>query len=971
MFLQKSNINIACESLKKDGLNNLGINYLDIYNENLKSVFLLIWKLIQHYEFNQEYDKGILKKDVSLYITNITRDFEIPFTDFTTSFQSGAILACLLSSLKPNLLSLHEELSQLKESATYSKELCLKILDLAQKNLEIPQYIDVETIVDNPDEKSIFLYVYQFYEKFKVSLKTPVIQKVVFEDKKEEMTPRNTILPQSPRGPSQIEELLSMTKLLQNSFTQVLKQNEDLKEIKEVLLSVNIQLTDQNEKLKRVEESLTYEIQLMREKHLEDVSLIKLQNEQIKLQNEQNSLSIQKIKEQNETIKMKNDEIFELEKRSQLRNEVPPVPSLNLNMNNIETVIDDESSHDTDDNIIEVELSIPRNIREMLRTGNGVSQFIKYSEEDELISNLIDVFKTTEYIQESLLQDPEYHNLYETLYHNLMNLNSKLNIDIFSKSLNTFDKIYFDIEKNLEEKFKTFIYSPVWNEILTKSKKDEIKKSMSFWKVDKVKDVNFQVLSFQDVIKDVNHLQTFKKFCEVENTGSDLEIYLLINTFRDKLIFILIKDLKLNLFIENLYKINLINFKRILNYNEVKLIFSIEEDIVLKLEKKFNEFLNNTKWDEIIKNETQENQNNTNQTVRRKLSSYFPKKVSKDNTIVNSFISPRKLPRKLTRFEELIEIIKKGDFENVKKFEIEENEFISSHPINGYTLLHEAVICSNFKITEFLIQKGIDVSSKDKSDRTPLHYACAAQNREICLLLLGNKAKVNIRDNSGVYPLLICLKRKNYEIANDLILFQADVNFKRENGCTLLHDMVINEDLQGLKWVLNQSNVKLNTKDLNGFTPLLRACSGKNPLILSELISRGADIEAKDTLGRNLFHIMILSKNIENLKLFLGMKLEDLKRFSKLPNEQIEPKKRTALHLAVESKNFKIVGTVVSIYVKLNLEMNIKDFNKQSPLDLSIEMSDKCTNLPNNNQIDIKDIENIVKIKQFLSKYFK
>jgi hypothetical protein len=100
------------------------------------------------------------------------------------------------------------------------------------------------------------------------------------------------------------------------------------------------------------------------------------------------------------------------------------------------------------------------------------------------------------------------------------------------------------------------------------------------------------------------------------------------------------------------------------------------------------------------------------------------------------------------------------------------------------------------------------------------------------------------------------------------------------------------------------------------------------------------------------------------------MKAEDLQKYAKLFMEPLPPKQKSPMHLAVETKSYKLIAVMVSIFIKLNLNFEIKNGDDLTPYELAVKIGEKyIDNIGNATPEDRKDLENIVKIKQFLSKY--
>ena len=77
----------------------------------------------------------------------------------------------------------------------------------------------------------------------------------------------------------------------------------------------------------------------------------------------------------------------------------------------------------------------------------------------------------------------------------------------------------------------------------------------------------------------------------------------------------------------------------------------------------------------------------------------------------------------------------------------------ASFTLDGFTVLHMAVMFNCAQVVHHLITKGVDVNTTDKFMRFPLHYANLFDHKEIADYLLSNGADVRARDHKGHTPL--------------------------------------------------------------------------------------------------------------------------------------------------------------------------------------------------------------------------
>jgi cytohesin len=186
---------------------------------------------------------------------------------------------------------------------------------------------------------------------------------------------------------------------------------------------------------------------------------------------------------------------------------------------------------------------------------------------------------------------------------------------------------------------------------------------------------------------------------------------------------------------------------------------------------------------------------------------------------------------------------------------------VNARDKHGNTVLQWAVIYNKIKqndvqktriIIDFLLSKDADVNAKGMGGNTPLHLT---NSKEIAELLIANGADVNAKNNQGYYPLDMVIPRwkKDFtepnrqldEMVELLILKGANVNtvykepYSASGGDTPLH-RTIKQGQNSLSELLVSRGANINAKNDMGVTPLDIASSSGNRAMSVLLRSRGA-----------------------------------------------------------------------------------------------------------------------------------
>lgn len=267
--------------------------------------------------------------------------------------------------------------------------------------------------------------------------------------------------------------------------------------------------------------------------------------------------------------------------------------------------------------------------------------------------------------------------------------------------------------------------------------------------------------------------------------------------------------------------------------------------------------------------------------------------------------------------------IEKGFYE-IAKMLIEKGADVNAINNRGRAPIHYT---ENLKVLKMLIEKGANINEKDKeSGWTPLHFAVTRQNmEEIVEYLITNGADVNAKSFDGSTALHLRLYAKR------LIAAGADVNAKDNHGNTPLHYAYIHHIKDAAEPLIN-AGADVNAKNKDNSTPLHLACNSYsndayrlvqksiekqlNPFSLEHvvdgfahatlswtfdvirlLISKGADVEAKDKDGKTALDLAS-QKGLNQLSYYL------LKFYATKENKSID-KNDSPSNVIEENYNIK------------------------------------------------------------------
>lgn len=150
----------------------------------------------------------------------------------------------------------------------------------------------------------------------------------------------------------------------------------------------------------------------------------------------------------------------------------------------------------------------------------------------------------------------------------------------------------------------------------------------------------------------------------------------------------------------------------------------------------------------------------------------------------------------------------------------------------------------------------------------------------------------------GEHPLFHAIRKNDPKIVKLLIEYGSNVNIFSLTGTTPLHILAEQGNLQLMQFLFEISSPNINIQDKYGYTPLHTAIQQKNIQIVKFLISKGADIEAKNYKGFTPLHTAVWF-NAEEIVFIL---IEAGANINATTNDGL-----TALNFAIKNRNEKLI----------------------------------------------------------------
>ena len=250
--------------------------------------------------------------------------------------------------------------------------------------------------------------------------------------------------------------------------------------------------------------------------------------------------------------------------------------------------------------------------------------------------------------------------------------------------------------------------------------------------------------------------------------------------------------------------------------------------------------------------------------------------------------------------------IDNGDYVDVVAFLLDQGLILS----NNITVLSFAAARNRIGIARYLIQKGVivenlgdptarqandDVSAlysaqtaemakilveegnatleiEDERGYTPLCFSSSQNNPRVMKYLLQVGANIEHRIHSGFTPFLVAVLRGSVEAAKFLFNngCNTDVTLPKLSMYNAMHVASQTGTSRMLKFLLDEVGLDIESKTDQGETPIMMTMNYfPNVEALDYLLSRGANLHARDSAGQTSLHHAVLNKDTDSAKLLL------------------------------------------------------------------------------------------------------
>ncbi|KAF2141157.1 uncharacterized protein K452DRAFT_210545, partial [Aplosporella prunicola CBS 121167] len=171
-----------------------------------------------------------------------------------------------------------------------------------------------------------------------------------------------------------------------------------------------------------------------------------------------------------------------------------------------------------------------------------------------------------------------------------------------------------------------------------------------------------------------------------------------------------------------------------------------------------------------------------------------------------------------------------------------------------------------------LKKPGTDINIQDSLGSTAIAWAALTNNNEAVKLLLQYRADPNIQDFNGDTPINCSIFTENPSTMGILLYRRVDISPNKQTGYSPLHHAVYHHNDLAFVQPLVEAGCDINAAvgTGSGQTALARAAVQDRDVIVSYLVSQGANINSVDRRGDSVFLTAVQANSKKVLRILLA-----------------------------------------------------------------------------------------------------
>jgi len=227
---------------------------------------------------------------------------------------------------------------------------------------------------------------------------------------------------------------------------------------------------------------------------------------------------------------------------------------------------------------------------------------------------------------------------------------------------------------------------------------------------------------------------------------------------------------------------------------------------------------------------------------------------------------------------EIHKATERGKYDRVKELLEQDPSLVHARTeglVAGDQPLHFAAWQGRKKIAELLLDSGAEIDARGDGGRTPLHYAVEERSPAVVKLLVERGADLNVKKDVGCTALYMAAASGETRLVKVLLEAGAEKDLNSaihidgaaktleqlaadpsaieevERPETLLNDAIRVASTELAKYLLDHG-LDANQPGWTALPPIFDALATRNIGLVRALLEHGADISAKDHVGRSV-----------------------------------------------------------------------------------------------------------------------
>ena len=241
------------------------------------------------------------------------------------------------------------------------------------------------------------------------------------------------------------------------------------------------------------------------------------------------------------------------------------------------------------------------------------------------------------------------------------------------------------------------------------------------------------------------------------------------------------------------------------------------------------------------------------------------------------------------------------------------------------------------RVTQLLLEQGVDVNVLDENHETPLHVASSLGHLENIRVLLDHGAKADVENVDGQIPLHLVsrhqhVNEENANVTRLLLQHGKDVNRRdKTQKATPLHFASFSGHFE-IALALLDHGADVHAHNADGQTPLHRVSLNQRLISASGykeanrlaqlLLERGADVNAQDKDQATPLHLGSFMSNVETTRVLLD-------HGANIHAKNIQGK--TPLHIVSQGDYYGYEPALVDLLLSRGADVNAQDNNQATP----------------------------------------